>query len=829
MFLHRCRVIVGNAALIALLVGAEFAVSVAAESGTLQIGPGKNVALGAKYELSPAPNYQHCTDPGDLVQLTDGKTTKDYFWTQQGTVGWSGAAYATVTLDLGRQQPISGVSFDTAAGVAGVTWPAAIYVLVSDDGRNFRNVGDLVALDHKIHGAWPEGYAIRRLATSELHTKARYVSFVVLPIARGSFIFVDEVEVFRGPDRLLGKDPGGEPVGSVAQFVHEVVDNRSFQLVVQHRLESDRDGIRREIKLAKLSDVPLRTRLLGRLDEAYREAQAEAKHIRADRSFRAVLPLGAAHAKMFQVQADLWKALHLPDLITYAAATWDPADPFARPLPSKAALRLDTMRGEYRAAALNLANTTGHPMKVCIRAEDLPNSPAPSYLTVQEVQWTDTAQGRPVAAALPEVQPNDGAWTVTVLPGLVRQVWFTFHVTDVPPGDYQGQIVAERAGAQSHRVPLALHVWPLDFPKETTLWLGGWSYTNGNGTYGVTQKNRPQFLKHLQNHFVNAPWATGSVMFPCQFTGNPPQAQLDTKEFDNWIAQWPKARQYMVFLGVGSSLGGAQAGTPSFDRHVAAWLSAWVRHLGGKGIAPDRLCLLIQDEPNEETDVSALLAWAKAIRAAEPKVRIWEDPIYLMPQKAPAELFSASDILCPNRPMWLQGSKRFEQFFLAQQRQGRTLNFYSCSGPAKLLDPYSYYRLQAWHCWQIGATGTFFWAFGDNSGSSSWNEYAAAHSSPYTPLFLDDETVVAGKQMEAIRESVEDFEYFVMLRRAAERAKAAGRSPAALAKAESLLRGGAQRVLEAPCATMLRWRDKKDRTLADEVRREILAALSELR
>ena len=148
--------------------------------------------------------------------------------------------------------------------------------------------------------------------------------------------------------------------------------------------------------------------------------------------------------------------------------------------------------------------------------------------------------------------------------------------------------------------------------------------------------------------------------------------------------------------------------------------------------------------------------------------------------------------------MWLEGSKRFEQLFLAQQRQGRTLNFYSCSGPAKLLDPYSYYRLQAWHCWQIGATGTFFWAFGDNSGSSSWNEYAAVHSPPYTPLFLDDETVVAGKQMEAIRESVEDFEYFVLLRRAAERAKAAGRSAAAVARAESLLQTAPNASLEAP-------------------------------
>ena len=144
---------------------------------------------------------------------------------------------------------------------------------------------------------------------------------------------------------------------------------------------------------------------------------------------------------------------------------------------------------------------------------------------------------------------------------------------------------------------------------------------------------------------------------------------------------------------------------------------------------------------------------------------IWEDPTYHDPAKAPSDLFDVSQVLCPNRPMWLVGGDEFARFYLNEQRRGRTLQFYSCSGPARLLDPYSYYRLQAWHCWQIGATGSWFWSFGDNAGSSSWNEYMAV-AGPYTPLFLDDNSVVAGKQMEAIRESVEDYEYFVMLRQA---------------------------------------------------------------
>ena len=137
------------------------------------------------------------------------------------------------------------------------------------------------------------------------------------------------------------------------------------------------------------------------------------------------------------------------------------------------------------------------------------------------------------------------------------------------------------------------------------------------------------------------------------------------------------------------------------------------------------------------------------------------------------------------------------------------------------MDPYSYYRLQAWHCWQIGGTGSFFWAFGDNSGSSSWNEYLAAHNGPFTPLFLDAETVVAGKQMEAIRESVEDFEYFVMLRRATDRAKAAGRVDAAIARPSRCCGGGTRRGAQGTGAICSAGATEGP-PLADDVRREIL-------
>jgi len=785
------------------------------------------MARGKKVTLFPQPNYKHCTDPGDAVQLTDGETTEDYFWTQQGTVGWQSARYATVTVDLGRVEPISGVTFRTAAGRAGVQWPGAVRILTSDDGKTYRDAGDLVELDQKVSGPWPEEYAIRRLVATGLKTRGRFVRFLILPSAGSPYTFVDEVEVFRGPEALLQGPPGGKPVGEM----ETIFAQWRIGSAVERRFEADIAGVEKAIRDAKLPDEAVRKRLLEQLADA--AGQLRASFVPTDGSFRAVLPFNDAHARLFQVQAALWKAQGRPPVVAWVACPWDPLDPYATP-PKSSGGRIDVhlMRGEKRAVALNLANSTDRPLGT--GDDDLRlNFEGVGHEGCQPVGWTDTIEGRPVSSAIPEAWRLGAPADVHFRPGLVLQLWLTYADT-VPPRDrsrgraekptpreYDGAILV--GGKHPVRIPVRLTVYPFDFPKKTSLLLGGWSYTNGGGRYGITPQNRDALVKHLQSCHVNAPWATAGVMMRYDVAADG-SVKLDTRELDEWIDQWPDARRYMVFLSVGETFSGTQVGTAEFEQRVAAWISAWVAHLKTRGIPPGRLGLLLFDEPNEFKGAGELIRWAKAIRRAEPDVLIWEDPTYRDPTKAPAELFEVCDVLCPNRPMWLAQGEPFAEFYARQREQGRELQFYSCSGPARLLDPYSYYRLQAWHCWQAGATGSFFWAFGDNSGSSSWNPYLAK-AGPYTPLFLDEQTVTAAKQMEAIRESVQDYEYLAMLRTAVEKAKAAGRSDAALRHAESLLSTAAAEVLDAEGAADLRWHQPKNRAVADTVRVRILQAL----
>ena len=131
--------------------------------------------------------------------------------------------------------------------------------------------------------------------------------------------------------------------------------------------------------------------------------------------------------------------------------------------------------------------------------------------------------------------------------------------------------------------------------------------------------------------------------------------------------------------------------------------------------------------------------------------------------------------------------------------------------------------MQAWECWAYEAVGTYFWALSDTGNGSSWNEYTAP-GTDYCPFFLDAETVTAGKHMEAIRESIQDFEYLVMLRDAIARA---GESDTAAA-ASVLLAELPGRVLDASRSKTQYWNEPLDRDVADRARLEILDRLMEL-
>jgi hypothetical protein len=160
----------------------------------VQQGPRReNLALNKPYELSPPPNYEHCTDPEDTIQLTDGQYTVGYFWTQKSTVGWYTHS-PQITIDLGRVEPIAGIMINIpGGGAAGVKFPVELTYLVSDDNVQFHPVASLTPKGLKQDGrSW---YAHKFLA-DDLATRGRYV--MIRLTAGSSTVFADEIEVYKG-------------------------------------------------------------------------------------------------------------------------------------------------------------------------------------------------------------------------------------------------------------------------------------------------------------------------------------------------------------------------------------------------------------------------------------------------------------------------------------------------------------------------------------------------------------------------------------------------------------------------------------------------------
>lgn len=781
---------------------------------------GQNVALGCSYTLNPIPKYSYCTGSSDATDLTDGvfTNTRYTFWKQQSTVGWSVALQSTgaqVTIDLGTDQPIEGLAFHTAAGSAGVNWPTTIAVLVSTDGVNFYDGGELVSLSAE-HGL-PElsGYTIRSYWTDRLATHGRYVCIAAVAYP---YLFCDEIEVYRGRDEMLSQSYQGNPITDLTAYL---TSSEQHAMKVR-RIVLDAQNVKQQVdataQLTPAQKSQLDQELTGCIQQAI-----------YDNPSQIVLPMDPLHAQVYAVQAAVWRAQGVANLSAWATSSaWDQIVPTDSPLgKSSASINVSMMQNEFRGAAFNLSNASADDLDVSLTFAGLLGGLDPSYVSVQVAEWTDTQSGIPNLAALPDVSFDSvqNAFVIHVPSGMTRQVWLTFHPTgDVSPGTYTGSVVVDGGAVGTVNVPVQLRVSTQTFSTQPSLSLGAFDYTDIVPYREVTASNRDAFIALLHEHFVDTPWghyggteaAMRKVLNPTDFSG-----------FDQWIARWPDARQYLIFLSVGTSFGGYQMGTTEFNNVVKTWISAYVAHWRQIGLDPSKVGLYLLDEPDTASEANIVIAWANAIKAAAPEVQIWETMHFANPSEG-AAMDDVCDVLCAQRPPFLAGTDEYRDFVRQQLDAGKTLNFYSSSGPTESYDPYSYYRLQAWTCFQEGATAEFFWSASDQASSDWRTSYPKVLCRNYSPLFLDPTGVTDGKAMEAIREGVEDYQYLQMLGDRIDQLETAGVQASALADAKNLLASSPSTVLGATNATDLLWADAKDRTVADTVRIQILDMLEQL-
>ena len=771
---------------------ASLADSSTAESADSDLTPaGTNIALGKKYTFNKTTQttaFRPTQGSAPAVQLTDGK------YGDAATAGWFRQAVVSVTIDLGQMEPIAGISYSSAISVS---WPVAISLFTSDNGKEFYYVADVIRLSAK-RGVPGAGHSTHRYIAEGLATKGRYVRLVIRA-GQGANTRCDEIEVYRGSDQQLGKERVGRPLT-------EMKDMEAFSVGMvtdagaRVRLRQDLAAMRGRVEAAKLSP--------GVKSSALRRLAALAPQINSwprieEKGFRAIVPMNDLHARILQVNASLLRAQGLPEVCIWKKNRWDRLGACEGPPDlgkTRPAIDVAMMNKEYRSAAFNITNASEDPLTAVVRIEGLPGGPNPDYASVHQVEFVDTIKKVFVADALPLAVKTDEGFAVSVPAGMTRQVWLTFHPTDLVPQKHAG-VIRVRLGESSRelQLPLTLHVFDLSFPEQPTLSLFMFEFSNNP----LGDFFPPAIVGDLRTHFVDVAVGNNDVVPEVKPSDIDDEGNLlaapNFSRFDDWIKLWQGKgiRDYIVsFHGSRKNFAGKQIGTPAFQRAVRQWAKAWGDHTRKLDLKPGQVAVSIFDEPQKAEDAQRILHWAQAIKAGTSEIHIWVDPVQTANwyDEAP-EAFELCDILCPNLATYVGGLPRSANIFGALQTKGKKLWFYQASGPVRLMDPYYYNRLSSWYCFKYGATGNGFWSYVDTGwAKSAWNMYRAAYAG-FTPVYLSETDVTSGKHWEAVREGIEDFEYLCMLRDGIERLRTKPAAAAVLAKAKQVLRSSLDQVI----------------------------------
>lgn len=740
---------------------------------------GENLALGKHYELSPAPNYSQCTDPGDATQLTDGKTF-GAGWTQASTVGWAHHPRPRITFDLGAIHPLSAIRLHTVGGgAADVFFPAVTAILLSDNGTDFSLAGVIGSgmLDQE-RGV--KSYA-HILEVTELRARARYVRLVFQTDER--YLFLDEIEVLAGPEGAAVK-PGESmtevaldtviKTGLAARWVASEWKDICKQITTFA-------GDRLKPAVEALDDRMWKLDLLD--PRAGAAVLEEALRLRGE----AARPLFGSTVLCYPLDpcSDL-RGSHFP---------------MSRP-ESGASTNLSLWQDEVESAAFCVVNLTNQPQRLKVRVSTLKDKTGKPVswekrLWLRHARPVPTRLGYRVMDALTLLGKGERNEAQLMLPaGEIAVVWLTVYSLDLPSGRYRSQLeVAPVASAKpALALPLTLTVVPLRMPREERMSLRSYHWDEMQGR-NVPLGAADDMRAHGVNVFMLHPVALPRPVLNAERTK---LESVDFTELDKGLELAQNPPLHGVFWG-GPFPNLFQFDKPGEQELFKQWIRTWVRHLQEKGYGPERYFFYPYDEEIPEQFVLV----ARLIKEVGPRLRIFCDQLNAPP--------AALQAIAPYVDIWCVYYRHFTSELSPEQRQTfKTLReqnhfqlwTYACDGPGKNLSPDTYYRRLSWLAFSQGATGAGFWCY---YGPTPWDDYSgdvhfelvytAANAPPDVPR---TETFIPSRRWEAWREATEDYEYLHRLQTAIETARKTGADPAVIAGAESTLQRVVAEVLEKP-------------------------------
>ena len=357
---------------------------------------------------------------------------------------------------------------------------------------------------------------------------------------------------------------------------------------------------------------------------------------------------------------------------------------------------------------------------------------------------------------------------------------------DARPGVYRGTYRATAEGREAVEVPVTLTVWDVALPATPTLRTAfGWPadrmrayYREHVGTLAVDGiPVGRQCADMLARHRINA---------------SPPRETLSPKEQADGTFRIPDEqiaalREFVDMYHVNALLVPRPTGVVKDPVRQRDRLHAWLRGFDAAAKALDRpqvlLYTYLKDEPNDAEAYAFVQTWGRAVREAKSVVKVLVVEQTWTQNEAWGDLYGAVDIWCPLFSLFRPES--------AAKRQALNETVWTYTAlcqreptPWWHIDwPLLNYRVPAWIAWRYRIRGLLYWG-----GLSFWKQVDDPWTQPETydrrndqgkgPLWNGEGSIVypgracgyegiaPSLRLKALRDAVEDYEYFSILERA---------------------------------------------------------------
>lgn len=666
----------------------------------------QNLALHKSYSLSTLPNYLYSAPPSDHTSLTDGVYTKGTFWTNTTTVGWKSTP-VTVTIDLGKIQPVGAVTFNTCRNNnVGISFPQNIYVLTSIDNKNFSYVGDAAATADNITG----DYEVKKFILSGFDVMARYVSLTIVP--EGPYLFVDEIEVLKGKvnnsnvSRSISKD-----------HIEQVVD--SFK-----RINYIRRSLKKEIERIQSASI--------KESEQYREllninSQLTKRNIPENELKDLKNRIGQEHASSLRTKYNI-------PFIIEKYNPWDSLTEFSEPRADAGILnyQFSIPKDDVQYGSFVITNCKSSAQQFSFKVSN-PNVPIDS-IELFDVPYVASSNFKQTPDPLIEVKN-----VLTIEPGISEM--FVFKIIGTNIGKAKS-VIAVKSGNKEISVNINSQVLDLltenniDNPNANV-----WAYLNSP----LLKDRQAEAAKDLELHHIN------TIVIPPQILPN--LKTVDDTQFINYLGNFKSIKNILLFMNYTSIIDrngykNGQYMSPAWKNNFIFWYNKMLKLIHDNGFSNAQVYLYPFDEVdrNNIKYFESLVRWAKK---AIPGMKFF------------ATLASKESIDSILPLIDIAQIPSFDNGLKALPPHQCEIWIYSTTSSARSLSPYRYYRLMAWNAFANDYKGIGFWSYADEGQTKQHNlvsdplpnletSYSVIYDGP-------GKEIISSRRWEAFRLGIEDY------------------------------------------------------------------------